>query len=245
MEPPTRARAARRAGGSLLDPNIPMPDESPESEEQWVSVQLPSLPRSALACFWSIDRLIRLHPPCYLWTATCAEAVPDTWFGNMHRLFIRNLSNASQKGLIPKDWGGVRVFEPHPQGHGLHSHMICRGRMEWKAVQACATRAGLGHVDISCDRFGRARKVTQRDAFYLCKYLTKDADALIGCRRWACIGNYSGITKNSIEFDSDRIRKIKAWQWYFREKGMHRFLAYKAALEAVKEGDTLPGTVPF
>jgi len=218
----------------------------PEEREELREVSLPLLPRSALACYWSMDRLIRTSDACYLWTVTCASVVPDTWFGNMHRSFVRNLGNASQKGLIPQSWGGVRVFEPHPLGHGLHSHILFRGRMVWAQVQRCATQAGLGRVHISCDKHGRARKVTQRDAHYLCKYLTKEDVKLVGVRRWACIGGFEGITKNSISYDSDRIRKIKFWQAYWRSQGKHRLVAYQLALHAVAdEASSLKGEVPF
>jgi len=187
--------------------------------------------------------LIRVASPCYLWTITCKSVVPDGWFGNMHRQMVTHVKNCAVKrtksstgGTIPRNWGGVRVFEPHPLGHGLHAHWVMRGRMDWHLIQACALKAGLGpiiHVD--------PKPVKPATAYYLAKYLTK-GDKLHGVRQWANIGTWDGIGKRDIVIESTRIDAIKAWQRYFRLMGKHRFVAYQLALDQVDAGHEPPGT---
>jgi len=207
--------------------------------------RVPMLPRSALACWWSITHLIRSYPgDCYFWTFTSGQVVPDHWFANMHSRLVCIVKNmaaretrSSDGGTIPKNWGGVRVIEVHPDGHGLHSHWVVRGRYPWELMQRAALKAGLGKV-VWVD----PDPATKATAYYLASYMTKEGK-LHGIRQWANIGTYDGIGKRDIEIDSDRIREIKAWQFYYRSQGDKRFVAYRKALAAVDEGKSL--SVPF
>lgn len=206
----------------------------------------PFLPRSALACWWSIAHLIRVASPCYLWTFTSPYAMPLWWFGLRHGKLVRFVSDwaqlqkqSSHGGTIPRNWGGVRVFETNPKGTGFHAHWVMRGRMDWHLMQAAALKAGLGkivHV--------HTRPVGLKTAHYLATYLSKE-DAMPGARRWANLGTYDGIGKRDIIQDSQRIRDIKAWHLYYMGLGQHRFMAYKRAVLAVDSGMSLPNAVPF
>jgi len=212
--------------------------------------RVPSLPRSALACWWSITHLIRETEAqgshCYLWTITCGQVVPDHWFGQMHSVMVRNVGDAARRGTqssaggtIPQNWGGVRVFEAHPGGHGLHAHWVMRHRMDWHVVKDCALRAGLGpriHVD-----FKPCRLAT---AYYLAMYLLK-GDKLRGLRAWANIGTYDGIGGRDIELDSARIRAIRQWRARYVAEGKGGYMAYLLACEQVDAGRTCPGCEPF
>jgi len=100
-------------------------------------------------------------------------------------------------------------------------------------MQRAALKAGLGKV-VWVD----PKPATKATAYYLASYMTKQ-DKLHGMRQWANIGTYDGIGKRDIQIDSDRIREIKAWQFYFRSQGDKRFVAYRKALAAVDEGKSM------
>jgi len=242
-QPPEHSRDGE--GREAPPPSFTCPIH-PNAAQSAVIGSIPFLPRSALACWWSISHLIRVYSPCYLWTFTMAKVYPDAWFGNMHRSLTRNVSDAAKRqyksstgGTIPKSWGGVRVFEVHPRGHGLHAHWVMNGYMDWHIMQQCAIKAGFGkvvHVD--------PKPVSLATAYYLACYLTKN-DKIHGCRQWANIGNYEGVGKRDITQDSARIQLIKAWQWYYRQQGDHRYLAYRKAVQNAEDGLPIPGANPF
>lgn len=203
--------------------------------------RIPFLRRSALACWWSVNRLVRTSSqPCFLWTFTIEDNVPDYVFATRHSQFVKGVSIAARRQdsydgvTIPRSWGGVRVFEHGERRGRIHAHWVVRGRMPWHYMQHLAIRAGLGrvvHVD--------PKPVGPQVAHYISDYLVK-GDKLRGLRAWSCIGTYQGVRNCDIEQDSERIRAIKAWQIYFRMQGKHRLLAYRLAIQAVddkKHGD--------
>jgi len=209
---------------------------------------VPFLPRSALACWWSIMHLIRSEPEgtCWFWTFTSATAMPLWWFGQRHAKLVNQINMFSKRqtkseagGTIPRNWGGVRVFENNPAGTGFHAHWVVRGYHDWVLMQRAAVAVGLGKVV-----WVEPEPATARTAYYLAMYLQKD-QALKGARKWANIGTYDGIGKRDIVNDSQRIRQIKAWQLYWRGQGKHRFLAYQLAVACVDDGKSMPGTDPF
>jgi len=209
--------------------------------------KVPFLPRSELACWWSICHLIRSCPnDTWFWTFTSPFALPLWWFSRRHSKLVGHVKNfaarrkvSSHGGTIPRNWGGVRVFETNPKGTGYHSHWVLRGRADWWLMQEAALKAGLGKV-VWVD----PKPATMKTAWYLATYLTKEKN-MVGARKWANIGTWDGITGRDIINDSERIRDIKAWQVYFRGMGKHRYLAYRMALQMVDEGIPLPGTEPF
>jgi len=209
--------------------------------------KVPFLPRYALACWWSIVHLIRTEPKgtVWFWTFTSPSAIPLWWFSERHSNLVRNVGDvargmiSSHVGTIPKNWGGVRVFEHNPLGTGFHSHWVIRGWCDWYTMQHCALKAGLGKV-VWVD----PKPATEKTAWYLASYLLK-GEKLAGARKWANIGTYDGIGGRDIEYDSQRIRDIRAWQVHYRALGKHRFLAYQMAIRAVDDGLPLPGTAPF
>lgn len=185
------------------------------------------LNRSGLACWFSIMALIRDHSPCYLWTVTSPEVMPDTWFSRAHSQFLTNVKDYSRQHKFPSTWGGVRVFEPHPAGHGLHSHLVLRGYMQWHFMAECCRKAGLGRISV------HPEAVTPRVAGYLANYLNKDKGRLVGCRKWACVGSYSGELCRDIQFESYRISEIKAVAAKYRAQGWKNYPAYLMAVREV------------
>jgi len=166
------------------------------------------LNRSGLACWWSIKSLIEDSSakgiPCYMWTLTFAKTYPDSWCGNMHSKLVTKLLLDDKAGKLGKyGFGGVRVSELHPNGHGLHFHWIIRGRLPLAQVKKRAREAGFGHIFIARDKNNRFRSVDVGAAGYVAKYLTK-GDRLHGVRAWACIGNYTGVKTIDIVFESKK-----------------------------------------
>jgi len=215
-----------------LVPNIPIAREwdMSKSYDGVTDLKKPphNLNRSALAFWYSLIDLVE-HDTCYFWTVTAKTLVPDSWFGNMHALFIREMHNASRRGEIHEWWGGLRVFEPHPGGHGLHSHLVLRNRMPWKVVKSCAEKAGLGRVNV------HPQRVELPLVRYLCKYLMKGGKEMAGVRRWRCVGTYEGCKKNDIVFSGTRADRIKQLAAINRVKGMHRFPAYNLAVQQYEQ----------
>jgi len=216
------------------------------SEEVQIG-HVPFLPRYALACWWSITHLIRSEPKgtVWFWTFTSPYAMPLWWFGKRHGDLVCNVKDMARSqvqstagGTIPKNWGGVRVFETNPNGTGFHAHWVVRGYYDWHLMQKAALAAGLGKV-VWVD----PKPASEKLGFYLASYLVKEK--LKGARQWSNIGTYDGIGGRDIEIDSPRIREIKAWALYWRGQGDHRYLAYRKACQCVDDGLTLPGAEPF
>ncbi len=184
--------------------------------------------RSAKALWWSVQDLIE-NDTCYFWTVTAKSRVPDSWFGNMFNKFNVNMHHASRDGKLIQ-YAGLRVFEPHPNGHGLHAHLVLRNRLPHSVVADCATRAGLGFV------FVRSKACDMGTASYLCKYLMKDK-TMLNVRRWACIGDFDGVKKNEIINTGTRATRIKILQGYYRATGWHRYAAYLRAIVEIEEED--------
>lgn len=114
-----------------------------------------------------------------------------------------------------------------------------RGFMPWDLMQAASLKAGLGkivHVD--------PKPVSKATAYYLACYLTK-GERVEGVRMWSNIGTYDGIGKRDILLDSQRIRDIKGWRYYFQAQGKPGYVAYLLACRMVDDGIPLPGTDPF
>lgn len=199
------------------------------------------LTRSGIACWWSIINLIRDSNakgiPCYMWTLTFKEVYPDSWCGNMHARLVEKLGKAMRDHTRKTvGFGGVRVTEVHPNGHGIHFHWIIRGRLPLSLVRKCATEAGFGHVFIARDERKRFRAVDEGAAGYVAKYLTK-GDKLAGTRAWACIGDYEGTKTIDIEFDSQSNRVFRQAYREARLAGSPRPICFQAAKLAQRKFD--------
>jgi len=195
--------------------------------------KVPFLPRSELACWWSIMHLIRTEPEgtVWFWTFTSPCALPLWWFAERHAALVNHVNmhakrqvKSSHGGTIPKNWGGVRVFETNPNGTGYHAHWVVRGYYDWSLMQKCALAAGLGKVV-----WVEPKPATEKTAYYLAMYLQKD-EGLKGTKKWANIGTYDGIGKRDIEQTSERIEWIKKRALMYRTvHGKHRLVAYRLA----------------
>lgn len=150
--------------------------------------------RSAFACWWSIIRLVEQNPgDCFLWTLTFKEVWPDNYCSNMHANLLLAIKNEERSGRWPSDWGGVKVVEEHPGGHGLHFHWVIKGRIPIEKLLVLSRRAGFGRINVHPDPCGLAV------AGYLAKYLTKN-DKIHGLKSWSCIGHYDGVKCKDLEY---------------------------------------------
>jgi len=86
---------------------------------------------------------------------------------------------------------GVRCYELHPNGHGLHVHVVVVGRFPAATVWKLARRYGWGHTDVV-----RVHGACVAD--YLGGYLRKAGrtGALRGRRLWACFGFEGHLVSN-------------------------------------------------
>jgi len=166
-----------------------------------------------------------------MWTLTFKECHPDSWCGNMHQRLVRALGDDAKRhpSAFPNGFGGVRVVEDHPGGHGLHYHWIVRGRLPLHRVRERAIASGFGHVFIARDENRRFRKVDEGAAGYVAKYLTKGS-RLVGVRTWANIGDYEGVKTRDIEFDSTSNRVFRQAYRTAKLAGANPQLCYSEAV---------------
>src|SRR5439155_27132486 len=96
----------------------------------------------------------------YLWTFTFREllAVKKTrkLWNHLLTLLLREWPNLQ----------GLRVFELHPGGHGLHVHLITNQFIDVNRARELATQAGWGRIHV--------RPMPSEHSGYLAKYLSKE-----------------------------------------------------------------------
>ena len=139
----------------------------------------------------SIGTLLADGPWAYLWTFTTEDKIElpvlaDRW-NQFRRWFQRT--------------GGrcVRVFEPHPGGHGWHVHFLTNGRWDVNEVRLKAEAAGFGRIHVK--RVPRAR------ADYIAKYVGKrlrNGGSPLGARMWACVG-FEGTSAKHVRITTRRL----------------------------------------
>jgi len=169
--------------------------------------------RSAAACWWSVVDLLKGKPFSYLWTFTVAEEVEPREFAKRHRRLLWLIAREIRKGRFPSGWGGVRVFEYHPDGHGLHAHWVVDQRFDVNLLRPLAEAAGLGRVNVV------RREASERAAGYLAKYVGKQNRSLGGLHRWACIGPSRGHAHavHDVKVTTSLDERFAYHYWEFRE----------------------------
>jgi len=148
---------------------------------------------------WALKFTLRRFEsaPCYLWTFTFADVLP-------YREAARRWSRFCRLVLV-RGFGvqGVRVFELHPGGHGLHVHCITRvglRRAQVRAIWAAVSGFGLGRWDIA--------RVAGESALYALKYVQKGSRSpgLGGVRLWATFGGFAGCRARDVSRDTPESR---------------------------------------
>lgn len=185
------------------------------------------LPRASAVVWCNVVRLIAYYSPCYLWLVTSETPLHDAEFSERHSEMMRTLNHWSRaaRPMVRPDWGGIRVFERHPNriGNSLHSHLVLRGRMEFAVMKRAARRAGLGNI------WRHPDACTLGTASYLCKYLRKEVK-IKGVRTWATVGTFQGMRCRDLEYISERSTAIKQIAAINRANGDKPFVAYRKAI---------------
>jgi len=121
----------------------------------------------------------------------------DLRVGIAYHYFQRDLIR-----LFHGNIAGVRVFEVHPGGHGLHVHFLCNRFVPARLVWGLSRKHGLGRVDVVRADAGISA--------YLSKYLCKTGPRLAkGLRRWAAFGTSPRLGVANVKVETTETEYIK------------------------------------
>jgi hypothetical protein len=110
-------------------------------------------------------------------------------------------------------FSGVRVFELHPNGHGLHVHVVTNDFIRVEHVRPICKRFGWGRVHVKKIGSEKAKN-------YLAKYLCKQRKAwegakLVGVRWWGVFGKIEKKCRVSdiscVSVQGEIFKNIPAW----------------------------------
>ncbi len=131
----------------------------------------------------------------YLWTFTFKRVIPIKEASRRWNILRQNL--VRQMGVK-----GLRVFELHPGGHGLHVHMIVCERISVELVRGYALGAGFGRIHV--------KAISSKYADYVVKYVGKQKreGCLKGVRLWQTVG-FKGTRVKDVVTDNAIKRQMK------------------------------------
>ena len=139
-----------------------------------------------------------------LWTFTLSDAVPierarelwsDIWARRLRRL----------------GFSGVRVFELHPGGHGLHVHLVTSKYIRVENVRSALIGTAWGRIDV--------QPLDPGSANYVAKYLRKGErpECMKGCRLWSTVGDARAIAERVKDILCDSALSRLWWREYKAE----------------------------
>lgn len=136
--------------------------------------------------FWTFTLPCVLHPydAASSWRLLCKDLVRDLGFR------------------------GIRVFELHPSGHGLHVHAVAVGRYDIRKVLCICKKHGWGRVGVELVHSLDADNI----GVYLGKYLSKQVKLWHGCplkgmRWWGSFGKVADkVRVSDVRISSERSR---------------------------------------
>jgi len=151
--------------------------------------------KTGISCIWSIRQILEGKKWAYLWTFTFSERLPIAAACCRWQLLQRDLVRSV-------GFRGVRVYELHPGGHGLHIHLVTGRRHDVRIVREFSQKNGFGRIHV--------KPIPAVSADYVAKYLTKSKrePALKGRRLWSCLG-FQGSRVKDVEIDSPISREMK------------------------------------
>ena len=141
--------------------------------------------KTRLAVRFSIYQLVAGGAWADLWTFTTEDKIALPVLAERWNVFRRWFERAG--------WRCVRVFEPHPGGHGWHVHFVTAERLDVDVVRPKAEAAGFGRIHV--------KRLPGEKAAYLTKYVGKrfaDGSRPRGARMWACVG-FKGFSAKDVE----------------------------------------------
>ena len=139
---------------------------------------------------FSIIQLLAGGAWAYLWTFTTEDKIELPVLADRWNVFRRWLQRAG--------WQCVRVFEPHPGGHGWHVHFVTSERLEVNVVRPKAEAAGFGRIHV--------KRVPGENADYIAKYVGKrfaGGGRPQGARMWACVG-FKGFSAKDVKVPKEK-----------------------------------------
>lgn len=141
--------------------------------------------KSHLACTWTLERMSDPH----MWTFTFPQNYGVKVSACMWSKLAKQLAKprSSRRGCGGLGMYGVRVFELHPGGHGLHIHVVVEGRYDVREVRSISKRFGFGRIHVQA----------VADPSYVAKYLNKQnrERKLRGMRLWQWFGGRNTTMK--------------------------------------------------
>lgn len=155
--------------------------------------------KSAHALDFTLQRLGEGRKGLYLWTFTlpdtCSVQAACSKWRNLCRDLVR------QVGMR-----GVRVYEMHPSGHGLHVHVVCLKWHDVNVVREYAGMHGWGRINVTV--------ISVSSLSYVSKYLRKSKRSgyLKGIRIWDCLGKIKEFRTRvkDIEINTSFTRLLKS-----------------------------------
>ncbi len=114
----------------------------------------------------------------YLWTFTFAEVLDVAEGRRRWSVFLRNLRR--RKKYVT--FYGLRAFELHGGGHGLHIHAVSPCYLQVTEVRRLWRLSGGGRIHV--------KPIPPERASYIAKYLSKSGrpECFKGVRMWAAFG---------------------------------------------------------
>jgi hypothetical protein len=168
---------------------------------QW---RLPSKSRFAFDC--SVDQLAAGSQWLYLWTFTFPEVLDVAVARKRWSRFLEAFSNWRRRAGRNVDLRGLRVFELHPKGHGLHIHVLNCSFWGVDSVRHLSQLPSVGGGRLHVKRIPVSR------ALYAGKYLRKSGRP--GCfhrvRMWAGFGGFDYCRVRDVQVESNWTRTYAA-----------------------------------
>lgn len=161
---------------------------------------------SAQALIWSIEDVKEGR----MWTFTVPNRQPARITASMWRRTAYELKRSC-------GFNGIRVFEIHPNGHGLHVHVVTGKYFNVNAVRKVTNRMGWGRIHVCRIKQGVACGSRMGNVGrYLAKYLVKGQKlrkewGLKGFRMWAAFGglkDYIRCSQVSIDTPVKRLMSL-------------------------------------
>jgi hypothetical protein len=179
--------------------------------------------RSEVAADLSLVELVKDKPFCFLWTFTFTEATSAKDAG---RCWNKLLLYAARNKIKFK---GLKVYEKHPGGHGIHIHMVTPEYYNVNDIRPLAEAAGFGRI--------HAKRISSSRAGYVLKYvrkgLRKGIEGLEGVRKWSVFGDAREWATRKKDIVVDTLF-TRCWHWLKTTNEMFPKLPYFAKRQMVE-----------
>jgi hypothetical protein len=153
--------------------------------------------KSKFAFNCSIEDLVPSHSgKLYMWTFTFAQVLDVKEARERWSTFL----DLFRRRKRYRGFHGLRVFELHPGGHGLHVHVITGNYLHVNDVRALWRSCGGGRIHVL--------PIAPNRAGYVGKYLTKRGRPVCfkAVRLWAKFGVFVATKVKDIKIESDWTR---------------------------------------